>query len=104
MPSDRISKQRSRPNQKVDYKCLSEFITAFGFIILSYNSYRQNNREYIVAKGKDRYSECALRGYSNYNPGGTSSNAYMRVLYEKDRLNKECASTKEDLECVMACL
>ncbi len=102
MPSNRVSKQRSRPNQKVDRERLSEFIAAFGFVMPSYNSYRQNNRECIVAKGKDRCSECALWGYSNCNPGGTSSNAYMRVLREKDRLDKERASTKEDLERAMA--
>ncbi|XWX00200.1 hypothetical protein V2A60_008220 [Cordyceps javanica] len=48
MPSNRIAKQRSRPNQKVDR--------------------------------------------------GTSSDAYARVLREKDRLDKERASAEEDLE------
>jgi hypothetical protein len=102
MPSDRISKQRSRPNQQVDRKRLSEFIEAFGFIMPSCNSCRQHGRQCIVAEGKDRCSECALRGYANCNPGGTSSDAYARVLREKTRLDKERASAEEDLERAMA--
>ncbi|EFY91147.1 Boty-Like Retrotransposon [Metarhizium acridum CQMa 102] len=55
-----------------------------------------------VAEGKDRCSECALRGYTSCNPGGTSSDAYNRVLREKDRLDRERASAEEDLERAMA--
>ncbi|KAG8407156.1 hypothetical protein J3458_022453 [Metarhizium acridum] len=102
MSSDRVSKQRSRPNQKIDRKRLSEFISAFGFVMPSCDSCRKNNRECIVAEGKDRCSECALRGYTSCNPGGTSSDAYNRVLREKDRLDRERASAEEDLERAMA--